>query len=169
MTAPEPDQNGLFQPVIETCEADRDVILVCEHACNAFPAPWGDLGLSGAERQAHIAWDPGALGLMRGLARRLGATTVHATVSRLIYDCNRAPDMAGAMPARSEIHDIPGNTAITPEDRAARTAAVYVPFHDGLHALLMDRIARGLHRLCGRGQRVRVPDTGVDVLRVRHT
>jgi hypothetical protein len=34
---------------------------------------------------------------------------------------------------------------------------------------VQERIARGLHRLCGRGQRVRVPDTGVDVLRVRHT
>ncbi len=31
-----------------------------------------------------------------------------------------------------------------PQTSAARTAAVYVPFHDGLHALLMDRIARGL-------------------------
>ncbi|SEN71854.1 Predicted N-formylglutamate amidohydrolase [Gemmobacter aquatilis] len=143
MTAPEPDQNGLFQPVIEICATGGDVILVCEHACNAFPAPWGDLGLSGAERQAHIAWDPGALGLMRGLARRLGATTVHATVSRLIYDCNRAPDMAGAMPARSETFAVPGNAAISAAERAARTAAIYVPFHAGLHALIVQRIALG--------------------------
>jgi predicted N-formylglutamate amidohydrolase len=74
----------------------------------------------------------------------LDAVLVHAPVSRLVYDCNRAPDMAGAMPVRSEIHDIPGNAAISPDERAARTAAVYVPFHDGLHALLMDRMARGL-------------------------
>ena len=43
---------------------------------------------------AHIAWDPGALGLARGLAQRLDAVLVHAPVSRLIYDLNRAPDMA---------------------------------------------------------------------------
>lgn len=136
---------AVFPPVIENAAAGGRAVIVCEHASNHFPARWGDLGLTPDQARAHIAWDPGALGLARGLARRLDGVLVHAPVSRLVYDCNRAPDMAGAMPARSELHDIPGNAAITPEDRAARTAAVYVPFHDGLHALLMDRIARGLH------------------------
>ena len=36
------------------------------------------------------------------------------------------------MPARSEVHDIPGNAAISPEDRLARTRAVYQPFHAAL-------------------------------------
>jgi predicted N-formylglutamate amidohydrolase len=130
--------------VIEQPGARGRVVLVCEHASNAFPALWGDLGLPEATRRAHIAWDPGALGLARGLAARLDAVLVHAPVSRLIYDCNRAPDMQGAMPARSEVFDIPGNAVISPTERAARTAAVYVPFHQGLHALLMDRLALGL-------------------------
>jgi predicted N-formylglutamate amidohydrolase len=140
------DQTGAgpFPPVIENAGAAGRVVLVCEHASNVIPPRWGDLGLTEAQRHAHIAWDPGALGLARGLSARLGAVLVHAPVSRLIYDLNRAPDMGGAMPARSEIHDIPGNAAISPAERADRTAAVYVPFHDGLHALLMDRIARGL-------------------------
>lgn len=145
MTAGRSDQSTGFPPVIENAAAKGRAVIVCEHASNHIPAPWGDLGLTDAQRHAHIAWDPGALGLARGLARHLDAVLVHAAVSRLVYDCNRAPDMAGAMPARSEIHDIPGNAALSPEDRAARTAAVYVPFHDGLHAVLMDRIARGLH------------------------
>lgn len=135
---------GHFLPVIEGADSLGRVVLVCEHASNAIPPRWGDLGLTDEQRRAHIAWDPGALGVARGLAARLGAVLVHAPVSRLVYDCNRAPDMAGAMPARSEIHDIPGNASIAPAERAERTAAVYVPFHDGLHALLMDRIARGL-------------------------
>lgn len=134
----------VFRPIIENAQSRGRVVLVCEHASNHIPEAWGDLGLSPAQRVAHIAWDPGALGVARGLAQRLDAVLVHAPVSRLVYDCNRAPDMAGAMPARSEIHDIPGNAAISPDERAARTAAVYVPFHDGLHALLMDRVARGL-------------------------
>ena len=134
----------VFRPMIENAASRRRVVFVCEHASNHIPDAWGDLGLRPDQRAAHIAWDPGALGLARGLARRLDAVLVHAPVSRLVYDCNRAPDMAGAMPARSEIHDIPGNAAISPDERAARTAAVYVPFHDGLHALLMDRMARGL-------------------------
>ncbi|WP_226341035.1 N-formylglutamate amidohydrolase [Gemmobacter serpentinus] len=134
---------GRFAPVVEGRDRRGDLILVCDHAANAFPAPWGDLGLSDDQRRAHIAWDPGALGLMRGLAARMDAACVHATVSRLIYDCNRAPDMAGAMPARSEVHDIPGNAAISPEDRLARTRAVYQPFHAALHDLIADRIALG--------------------------
>jgi predicted N-formylglutamate amidohydrolase len=134
----------VFRPIIENAQSLGRVVLVCEHASNHIPEAWGDLGLSAAQRVAHIAWDPGALGLARNLAQRLDAVLVHAPVSRLVYDCNRAPDMPGAMPLRSEIHDIPGNARISAEERAARTAAIYVPFHDGLHALLMDRIARGL-------------------------
>lgn len=134
----------VFLPVMEGADAPSRVVLVCEHASNHIPARWGDLGLTEAQRQAHIAWDPGALGLARGLARRLRATLVHAPVSRLVYDLNRAPDMAGAMPLRSEIHDIPGNADLSADERARRTAALYVPFHAGLRALLMDRMARGI-------------------------
>lgn len=134
---------GRFAPVVEGRDRQGDLILVCDHAANAFPAPWGDLGLTPEQRTAHIAWDPGALGLMRALGARLQATTVAATVSRLIYDCNRAPDMAGAMPLRSELHDIPGNAAITPAQRLARTQAVYLPFHAALHDLIAERIALG--------------------------
>ncbi len=138
------DDMTRFQPVIENPAARGRVVLVCEHASNHIPPEWGDLGLTADQRRAHIAWDPGALGLARGLSRRLDAVLIHAPVSRLVYDCNRAPDMPGAMPARSEIHDIPGNAAITPEDRRRRTEAVYLPWHDALHGLVMRRLALGL-------------------------
>ncbi len=134
---------GAFTPVIENCHGQSPVIFVCEHASNALPAPWSNLGLTPDQTRAHIAWDPGALGLAQGLARRLDATLIHAPVSRLIYDCNRAPDMPGAMPARSEVHDIPGNSAISPADRLARTNAVYVPWATALHSLIAARIALG--------------------------
>lgn len=133
-----------FPAIIEHGDATARIVLVCEHASNHIPAAWGDLGLSDAERVAHIAWDPGALALARGLARRLGACLVHAPVSRLVYDLNRPPDQPGAMPARSEIFDIPGNAAISAEERVARTQAIYVPFHDALHIELARRIALGL-------------------------
>ena len=145
MPAPQPATNtNPFAAVVENAAARGRIVLVCEHASNAFPSPWGDLGLSRDQQTAHIAWDPGALGLARGLSRHLDAVLVHAPVSRLIYDCNRAPDMPGAMPARSEVHDIPGNKLISAAERAARTAAVYVPFHNTLRALIVDRIALGL-------------------------
>lgn len=141
--AVKPDAPGVFAPVIENETGISPVIFVCEHASNVLPAPWGTLGLSPDQTSAHIAWDPGALGLARGLSQRLDATLIHAPVSRLIYDCNRAPDMTGAMPARSEVHDIPGNAAVTPAERLARTQAVYVPWANALHALIANRIATG--------------------------
>lgn len=137
------DAPGQFAPVIQNSSGESPVIFVCEHASNAMPAPWGNLGLTPDQTRAHIAWDPGALGLARGLSRLLDATLIHAPVSRLIYDCNRAPDMPGAMPARSEIHDIPGNTAISPAERLARTNAIYVPWANALHNLIAARIALG--------------------------
>ena len=133
-----------FPPIIENAAATGRLILVCEHAANALPARWGDLGLTDDQRRAHITWDPGALALARGLMKRLDATLIHAPVSRLIYDCNRAPDMPGAMPARSEVHDIPGNADISAAERLARTEAIYLPWTNGLHNLIAGRIALGL-------------------------
>ena len=133
-----------FQPIIENEAATGRLVLVCEHASNAFPAPWGDLGLTPEQRNAHIAWDPGALEVAKGLMRRLDAVLIHAPATRLIYDLNRASDMKGAMPAKSEIHDIPGNAVISAQDRLARTEALYLPWANALHNLIARRIALGL-------------------------
>ncbi|AQS46665.1 MULTISPECIES: N-formylglutamate amidohydrolase [Thioclava] len=128
---------------IEGAERSGQIVLVCEHASNAFPAPWGELGLTPDQRDAHIAWDPGALGLARGLAAKLEAPLVAACQSRLIYDLNRPPHHTGAMPVQSEIHEIPGNAGLTPDDRSARTEALYLPFHAALGGLVAERLARG--------------------------
>jgi predicted N-formylglutamate amidohydrolase len=133
-----------FLPIIENQGSSSRFVLVCEHASNTIPPRWGDLGLTEDQRKAHIAWDPGALGVARALCRILDAVLIHAPVSRMVYDCNRAPDMAGAMPLRSEVHDIPGNAAISAEERLARTEAVYLPWCHGLHGLIARRIALGL-------------------------
>ncbi|MBW0158329.1 N-formylglutamate amidohydrolase [Sedimentimonas flavescens] len=137
------DQIAEIAVSVEGPDTPGRFVVVCEHASNAFPAPWGDLGLSAAQREAHIAWDPGALGLARGLAARLNAALVHANSSRLIYDLNRPPHSAGAMPARSEIHDIPGNRNITPQERLTRTEALYLPFHATLRAQIARKLALG--------------------------
>lgn len=128
------------------------LVLICEHASNALPLDrpelGGDLGLSEATRVSHAAWDIGALGLARALAERLGARAgavlVHAPLSRLVYDLNRAPDHPAAMPARSEIHDIPGNRDLTPAQRQARVSAVYRPFHAGLADTIAGIMAQGV-------------------------
>ncbi len=133
-----------FHAIFENRDSRGRIVLVCEHASHHIPENWGGLGLSDAARLAHIAWDPGALDLARGLARRLDACLVHAPVSRLVYDLNRAPDQDGAMPAKSEVYEVPGNANISAAERAARTQAVYVPFHDDLHIEIARRMALGL-------------------------
>ncbi len=136
--------NQLPSPIrIERAGAPGPAVIVCEHAANHFDPAWGDLGLSGDQKQAHIAWDPGALGLARGLAERLDAPLVHATQSRLIYDLNRPPHSPGAMPEVSEIHQVPGNRGLTPDARLRRTGGIYLPFHDGLRMMLAARMALG--------------------------
>lgn len=104
------------------------VVLLCEHASNAFPPPFGTLGLDEAARNSHAAWDPGALDMAKRLSRTWGVPLVHSNVSRLIYDCNRPPEAPGAMPETSEVFEIPGNRALSQAERDRRTQAVYVPF-----------------------------------------
>lgn len=128
---------------VERPEARGRFVICCEHASNAFPAPWGDLGLTPDQKRAHIAWDPGALGLAHALAETLDAALVHATISRLIYDLNRPPHSRGAMAEQSEVHTVPGNRGLDAEARLARTEAVYLPFHASLRALLARRAASG--------------------------
>ncbi|MBW7922746.1 MAG: N-formylglutamate amidohydrolase [Rubellimicrobium sp.] len=118
-------------------------LLVCEHASNAFPEEFGDLGLDAAVREAHVAWDPGALGVARRLSDLLDSPLVAATVSRLVYDCNRPPDATGAMPPKSEVYDIFGNRDIRPEERLARTESVYLPFHTAVSQQLARMLALG--------------------------
>jgi predicted N-formylglutamate amidohydrolase len=137
-------QGKEFAAIVDGPEAPSRIVLVCEHAANAFPAPWGALGLTPEAQSAHVAWDPGALGLAKGLATRLDACLVHAPVSRLIHDLNRPPGAETGMPARSEAHDIPGNRAISAQDRADRVARVWLPFHRDLQAVIARRIAAGL-------------------------
>lgn len=104
------------------------VVVVCEHASNRIPSEFGDLGLARDLLESHIAWDPGALGVASHLGALLSARTVASKVSRLVYDCNRAPEAPDAIPERSEIYDIPGNINLPPDAREARVNAYYRPF-----------------------------------------
>ncbi len=127
----------------ENRNARGPFLVVCEHASNHFPAAFGTLGLSAEARKAHIAWDPGALNLARGLATALDAPLVAAGISRLVYDLNRPPHAPGAMAARSEVFDVPGNAALTAAERRDRTERIYLPFHAALHAEIARRLAMG--------------------------
>ncbi|MEO8757393.1 MAG: N-formylglutamate amidohydrolase [Devosia sp.] len=120
---------------------------VVDHASNRIPPQYGDLGLSPAERVRHIAWDPGALGVSLRLSELLDAPVVHSTVSRLVIDCNRELHVDDLIPKVSEYTVIPGNAAVTPDDRASRIAGAYEPFHAAIEALLDRRQAAGMETI----------------------
>lgn len=124
---------------IENAEGKSAILLVCEHASNRLPARYGDLGLGRQALSSHIAWDPGALAVSRILSEKLDATLIFQRFSRLIYDCNRPPESASAMPVSSEIYDIPGNRDLSVAERFARTAALYTPFHEAVAGLIERR------------------------------
>lgn len=108
------------------------ILVVCEHASSHIPSEFDQLGLSDEAANSHIAWDPGALPLAQKMTKDLGAVLVYGTMSRLLYDCNRPPEAPSAIPARSEVFDIPGNTGLTPTERSARVSRVYTPFYNAL-------------------------------------
>lgn len=130
-------------PVSVTGSGASRFVVVCEHAGNRIPAALGTLGLDGAERRRHIAWDIGAQDLATGVAAGLDAVLLAQTYSRLVCDCNRRPAAADFIPEVSETTEVPGNRGLSPAGRAAREAAVFRPFHDRVAAELDRRAAAG--------------------------
>ncbi|WP_139251374.1 N-formylglutamate amidohydrolase [Kaistia soli] len=124
---------GAGEPAaVEVIAAEADpFVFVCEHASNRVPRTLVDLGLPAEAFERHIAWDPGAALITRGLARRFGGAAVLQAYSRLVIDCNRAPELADAITPLSETTAIPGNVALSTADRARRIDAVWAPFHAG--------------------------------------
>jgi len=136
--------HGLLPPAVTTnADGSSPFVLVCDHASNRIPEQYDGLGLTAIDRLRHIAWDPGALAVSMAMVELLDAPLVASTISRLVIDCNRtygAPDLIAPI---SELTDIPGNLAVSADDRARRISAFHTPFHAQITALLDRRAAAG--------------------------
>jgi len=119
------------------------VLLICEHASKHIPTSLNNLGLDAQSSNSHVAWDPGALSVAEHMSATLDASLIAATVSRLVYDCNRPPEAAGAMPAKSEIFPIAGNQNIPLEEKTARINEIYVPFTNAIRDEIAARTDAG--------------------------
>lgn len=115
------------------------VILLCEHASRHIPKEYAGLGLDPAELSRHIAWDIGAAEVTRRLAQLIDAPAYLATYSRLLIDLNRPLDVAGSIPLRSELTDIPGNTSMAQAERERRASRIFTPYHDLVAACVHGR------------------------------
>jgi predicted N-formylglutamate amidohydrolase len=120
-----------------------DFLIAADHAGRLIPRALGTLGLDESDRHRHIAWDIGIAGVTETLAEILDATAVLQAYSRLVIDCNRAPDHPTSIPAISELTEIPGNQGLTEEARGARQRAIFDPYHAAIADLLDHRASVG--------------------------
>lgn len=129
---------------VELCHPDgrRPLVVIADHAGNRVPAALGRLGLPEAEFARHIAYDIGAAAVARNLAGRLECPAVLASYSRLVVDCNRAPDDPSLIPAASDGTRIPGNLGLDEAHRRARLATFHTSYHAAVAAAL-DRFRAG--------------------------
>lgn len=126
------------------CETgDSPFVLTCDHASERIPEVLGDLGLSPADLERHIAWDIGIAEVARALSVRWNAPLVLQNYSRLVIDCNR-PDASDAqVPLASEGTAIPGNFDLSPDAARARREEIFEPYHHAIRGLLDRRERRG--------------------------
>jgi predicted N-formylglutamate amidohydrolase len=122
-------------------DGGSDFLLTADHAGQRIPRALGMLGLDEAELGRHIAWDIGIAAVTEGLADMLNATAVLQEYSRLVIDCNRAPEHATSVPTVSESTVIPGNEGLSDAARAARRQAIFDPYHAAIAALIDRRAA----------------------------
>jgi len=123
-------------------EGASDFVLTADHAGNRIPRALGDLGVSAAERQRHIAWDIGIAPVTEAMSGLLGATAVLQAYSRLVIDCNRNPGHPTSIPPVSEVTPIPGNENLSDADREVRRRAIFDPYHAAIASILDARASR---------------------------
>ncbi|WP_309082825.1 N-formylglutamate amidohydrolase [Chelativorans sp.] len=130
-------RTSLFAP-FEIIDGDRakGLVLVADHAFNLLPEEYGDLGLSPAEFNRHIAYDIGVEAVTRRLAKLTGAPAVMARFSRLLIDPNRGPDDPTLIRQLYDGTVVPGNYPMRPEERHKRLESFYEPYHDAVAALI---------------------------------
>lgn len=138
--------SALRDEAVETLPGagDHALVLVCEHAGAAVPAPWKNLGLDPAFLATHFAFDLGAGDLTRAFCADLGAPGVLARYSRLFLDYNRYPhDWEQMRPDMGSI-PVPGNRGLTEAARSLRRRIVADPL-----ALAIDNAARDRRAMVG--------------------
>jgi len=122
-----PDEPAPFEMIADT--ARSPFLITCDHAAKRLPRALGDLGLPAHELERHIAWDLGAAGVTRELARSLGAFAALSAYSRLVIDCNRRPGVPSSIAEISENTVIPGNRGLAPSQVEQRVREVFAPYH----------------------------------------
>lgn len=115
--------------------------MVCDHASNHVPdfVNGGVLGVSQADMERHIAYDVGAAGVTREMARLFGCSALLSRFSRLVIDPNRGTDDPTLVMRLYDGSIIPANRSLTSDQIAERQQLLYEPYHQAVTAEI-DRI-----------------------------
>lgn len=123
--------------------AASGLILICDHASNAVPAEYGDLGLPQSEFERHIGYDIGVRDLTLLLAERFDAAAVMTTYSRLLIDPNRGEDDPTLVMRLSDGAVVPGNARVDDAERSLRLERFHKPYHAEIDRLIDLHLADG--------------------------
>lgn len=124
--------------------SDAGLLVICDHAVNTLPEPYGTLGLPPEELQRHIAYDIGALAVTRSVSAALGAPGIAARFSRLLIDVNRGLDDPTLIMRISDGAVVPGNRHLDAAERDRRVDRYYAPYHLALDDLIEQCTAAGV-------------------------
>lgn len=122
--------------------ADSGVVILCDHAGNAFPEGYGTLGLPAAELERHIAYDIGSAAVTRAMSAALGVPAVMTRFSRLLIDCNRGLDDPTLIMRLSDGAIVPGNRRLDAAERDRRVARYYEPYHQAIDRVINQCLSR---------------------------
>lgn len=129
-------EQDMYIPKLINGRGGAPILLICEHASNYIPSEFQQLGLSSEAVSSHAAWDPGALDVACQMAQKLDAPLISASVSRLLYDCNRPVGVPDAIPAKSELYEVPGNQNLSEDIKRDRVQRIYEPFQNFIQVFL---------------------------------
>ncbi len=126
---------------IEGAERPARWLITCDHACNTVPdfVNGGDLGVAAEDMARHIAYDVGAAGVARELARLLDGPAIYTNFSRLVIDPNRGEDDPTLLMKLYDGTIIPGNRHADAAELERRLNRCHRPYHTALAALAARR------------------------------
>jgi predicted N-formylglutamate amidohydrolase len=116
--------------------ADAGLLLLCDHASNAFPPGYGTLGMPPEQLKRHIAYDIGAAEVTRTLSAALGAPAILTHYSRLLIDPNRGADDPTLIMRLSDGAVVPGNRHVSAAERERRIRLYHAPYHEAIDRLI---------------------------------
>ena len=132
-----PDEPAPFE--LLAADAQRPLVLACDHASNRIPRSLDGLGLNGVGLDDHIAWDVGAGAITRLLSERLQASAVLGGYSRLVIDLNRDLQDSTVFPEISDGVLVPANLGLSDANRAERARVFFDPYHEELRRVIAER------------------------------